>query len=106
MTKPNLVSEKAWQNTVRKAAEAMGWRVLTTWNSKHSPRGEPDLRMIRPPRVIFAELKSANGHISPDQEEVIYLLRDCPGVEVYVWWETDDWAKIQRILEGQIEWPK
>ena len=65
MTKPNLVSEKAWQNTVRKAAEALGWRVMTTWSSKHSPKGEPDLRMIRPPRVIFAELKSANGHQLP-----------------------------------------
>ena len=33
---------------------------------------------------------------------MIYLLRDCPGVEVYVWRETDDWAQIYRIIEWQL----
>ena len=54
-------SEKEFQQAVRDLAKLRGWMVWCTWNSLHGPAGEPDLRMVRPPRVIFAELKTEKG---------------------------------------------
>ena len=106
MTKRKLVLESQFQNSVREAAEAYGWKVMLTYRSKHSPRGEPDLRLVKPPRVIFAELKIEDAPVTPDQGYVIQLLSECPGVEVYVWRWPDDWERLYRTLEGQSEWPK
>jgi hypothetical protein len=91
-------TEKDFQAAVREYAELHGWTVFSTWNSRHSPNGEPDLRMVRPPRVIFAELKSAKGKLSAAQAHVIDLLRLCDGVETYIW-RPGEWPLIEGILE-------
>ena len=85
--------------SIREAAHLLGWRVWSTWNSKHSPPGEPDLRMIRPPpRVIFAEIKVGKDKLRRDQQDSIADLMMCPGVEVYVWRETDNFDAIVEVL--------
>ena len=91
------LKEKQFQAQVVKAARLYGWVALSTWNSKHSPAGEPDLRLIRPPRVVFAELKTENGRVTPAQREVMRLLSLCPGVEVYLW-RPSDWDEIVKVL--------
>lgn len=91
------ITEKAFQATVRAYAEAMGWTCWTTWKSFHSPAGEPDLRLIRQPRVLFVELKSAKGKLTDKQIEAMVLLQGCPGVEYY-WWKPTDWPEIERVL--------
>ena len=93
------ITEAAFQNNVREVAELFGWRVFTTWRSIHSPAGEPDLRLIRPPRVVFAELKSARGKLTESQRSAIALLTECPGIEVYVW-RPLDWDNLVEILRG------
>ena len=93
----NPISEKEFQATVREAAEALGWKVLVTYRSTRSPKGEPDLRLIRPPRLIFAELKSGKGVLSAEQKYVIKLLLQCQGVETYIWLP-QDWETIVSIL--------
>lgn len=98
MPDPTLVTETQFQATVRAYAEAKGWKVWTTWKSFHSPAGEVDLRMCRPPRVLFVELKSAKGKLTPMQAETQELLRQCPGVEYYLF-RPDDWPEIERVLE-------
>ena len=65
------MTEKDFQAAVRDYAQLRGWRVFCTWDSRHSPAGEPDLRMARPPRVVFAELKTATGKVSDTQEHVL-----------------------------------
>ena len=92
----NLVSHKDYLATIREAAELQGWRVWVTWNSKNSPKGEPDLRMVRPPRVIFAEIKVGKDKPTKDQQESMDELAECPGVEVYLWRETDDFDESQQ----------
>ena len=92
-----LVTEKAFAATVRAYAEALGWTVYWVWRSIHSPAGEPDLRLIRPPRVLFVELKSAKGKLTPAQEEARDLLMGCPGVEYYLW-RPQDWPEIEKAL--------
>ena len=83
------ITEKELQATVRELAEAYGWTLFCTWQSKHSPAGEPDLRMVRPPRFIFAELKTERGRISKEQAETLLLLQRCPPIEAYLWRPSD-----------------
>ena len=76
-------TEKQFSQTVVEYARLMGWTVFRTWSSIHSPYGEPDLRMVRPPRVVLAELKRDDGKVTPKQYEALELYRRCPGVETY-----------------------
>lgn len=59
--------------------------------------GFPDLNLARAPRVIYAELKSAKGRVSPKQQRWLDELKGCPGVEVYLW-RPADWQEIVRVL--------
>ena len=93
----DYVNEKEFSQAVVEYAEASHWLVFRTWSSIHSPAGEPDLRMVRPPRVIFAELKREKGKVSEKQQEALELLRQCPGVETYLW-RPSCWDEIERIL--------
>jgi hypothetical protein len=92
-----LVTEKQFSQQVVGIAHLLGWTVFRTWSSRHSPAGEPDLRLIRPPRVIFAELKREKGKATALQEEALDLLRQCPGVEVALW-RPSDWDNIVEVL--------
>ena len=91
------LSEKDFQQAVRDLAVLLGWTVWCTWDSRRSPAGEPDLRMVRPPRVIFAELKTEKGRLTQMQAEVGELLAGCPGVEYYLW-RPGDWDEIAGVL--------
>ena len=79
------MSEREFADQVVQLAVVFGWTVWRTWRSDHSPAGEPDLRMCRPPRYIAAELKTERGKLTPFQEQALELLRQCPGIEVFLW---------------------
>lgn len=90
-------------------ARLMGWRCYFTWNSKHSPAGYPDLTMVRPPRLVFAELKSEHGRVTAEQAawlqdlcqiaNVSVMHGDPPVHDVQVFiWRPSDWAEIEREL--------
>jgi len=91
------ISEKTFQAHVRELAEPLGWTALATWKSLHSPKGQPDLWLIRPPRFIAAELKKEGGQPSIDQATVLEQLSECPGVEAYLW-RPSDWDEIVEVL--------
>ena len=93
-----LVTERAFAATVREYATAKGWTCWLTWKSLHSPAGEPDLRLVRPPRFLLVELKSEKGKLTLAQLEARDLLQGCPGVEYYCW-RPSDWAEIEKVLE-------
>lgn len=78
------VTEAQVQAAVRDMAEILGWTVFLTWRSIHSPKGELDLRLIKPPRVLFIECKTEKGKLTLEQKRTYDLLRQCPGVEVYI----------------------
>ena len=63
MNAQEIITEKDFQTTVIDLARTYGWIVGFTHDSRKSEPGEPDLRMVRPPRVIFAELKTVKGQI-------------------------------------------
>lgn len=78
------ISEREFTTTIRDGASSLGWLRYHTWLAKHSTPGFPDEVLVRPPRLIFAELKSETGTLSVSQETWLDALRDC-GQEVYLW---------------------
>lgn len=92
----SIEPEKDFQEWVVAYARSRKWLVFSTWNSQHSPAGEPDLRLVRE-RVIWAELKSMKGKASPLQQEAIDRLRQS-GAEVYLW-RPSDREEIERVLQ-------
>ena len=73
MTDPRKISEKIFQDEVRKMALIHGWRYFHNWSAIHSPKGFPDCVMVNreQQRLIFAELKTQNGKLSADQKDWI-----------------------------------
>ena len=71
------ISEKQFEAQIKDLAKIYHWKYYHTWKSIHSPAGFPDIVMVKPPRLIFAELKSEKGKITPEQEEWLSLLRQC-----------------------------
>src|SRR5574340_48774 len=65
-------------------AQRTGWRCHHTRNSKagitQGDIGLPDLILVRPPQLIFAELKSERGRVTPGQRAWLDALRGCQGV--------------------------
>ena len=107
-----LITEKNFQATVIDLARTYGWIVGFTYDAKKSEPGEPDLRMVRPPRVIFAELKTVKGKLTKGrwnksgrwmtgQDEWQDALSSCPGVEYYLWRPDGLDGEIERILGGK-----
>jgi len=85
-----IVTERDLREWVRDLCNLFGWRFLFTWTSIHSPRGMLDLLLINKEqkRVIFAELKSEKGKMSPEQQQVFEELKAC-GQEVWLWRPAD-----------------
>lgn len=88
--------EHAFQTRVIGLAVFYGWQVyhppdnLPTRTArgrvvKQDVRpGFPDLTLVRPPELLFAELKTDSGRLSRDQIAWIAALEQC-GQEVHVW---------------------
>jgi hypothetical protein len=94
----SLISERDWQRQVTDAAELFGWqwahfrpaRTERGWRTPVSgPMGAgfPDLVLVRGERLVFAELKSQDGRLRPEQRDVIESLRSA--AECHVWRPSD-----------------
>lgn len=59
--------------------------------------GFPDLTLVRDRRLILAELKDERGAEGDEQQKWSALLRQVPGVEVYLW-RPRHWDEIRRAL--------
>jgi hypothetical protein len=90
-------TEAEFQKQVIQLAQLFRWEAYHPWLSVHSTRGWPDLALVRPPRLLLAELKSEKGEVSAAQQRWLDLLGQCTGVEVAVW-RPSQWEEIQKIL--------
>ena len=81
--KPPTVTEKDFTAAVRDLAKLFGWRWYHPFLSKWSEKGYPDVTLVRE-RIIFAELKTDTGKLTPSQEEWLAALKDA-SAETYVW---------------------
>lgn len=106
----NPADEHGFQTCVIDVAHLAGWRVAhfragRTADGWRTPvaadgAGWPDLVLVRPPRLIFAELKSATGKLSGRQQVWLDTLRLLPQAEVFVW-RPSDWDALVETLTGQ-----
>lgn len=96
----HLWAEKDLAAAVAELARLGGFARYHTYRSKRSPAGFPDEVLVKPPRVIFAELKTESGKPTRDQQAWLDKLRECPAVEVYVW-RPSDLDDIALILTGK-----
>ena len=72
------------------------WRTPTSYDG----HGSPDLTLVRPPRIVFAELKSHTGKPTDRQLEWLDVLRLLPGAEVHLW-SPADWDELVEVLTGR-----
>jgi hypothetical protein len=89
LASPPALRESDFQRQVLDLARIFRWRAYHPMLSKWSERGFPDLTLIRPPRVVFAELKREKGKSTIHQDEWGALLAACPGVEYFLWRPSD-----------------
>lgn len=102
-------SERGFQDAVVSLARMKGWmvahfrpartkdgRILTPVG--YDGAGFPDLVLVGNGRVIFAELKTDTGRLSPRQKRWLEALEDAK-VETAVW-RPRDWQEIVRVLSG------
>lgn len=85
------MTERELQRNVIDLAVWLGFNlVYHTWSSIHSPSGFPDLCLCRPSdsTIIFIELKSERGKVTPSQDAWIRGLKEC-GQTVYIFRPAD-----------------
>jgi|TARA_R110000824_G_scaffold248337_1_gene437455 hypothetical protein len=87
-----IVDERSWQNTILELADLKGWYVYHNPDSRRSAPGFPDLCLIRPPRLVFVEVKRETGSLTKKQKDVLSMLTACD-VENYVA-RPSDWQQL------------
>ncbi len=91
-----LTSESHYTRQIVELATLRGWRVVHFLPARYAQsdsfathfighKGFPDLIMVRPPRIIVAELKMPSGRIHAEQEAWLKAFAGCPCVETYIW---------------------
>jgi VRR-NUC domain len=100
------VSERDFQKTVTDALTLFGWRwchfrparTQRGWRTALSGApGFPDLVAVRGDRVLFAELKAANGKLRDEQQSWLSALGATGAVEVHCW-RPSDWPFLERVI--------
>lgn len=93
-----VVTEADLREQIRTLCDLFRWKMYFSWTSIHSPKGMLDLLLTNreKKRVIFAELKTEKGKLTPEQQETFDDLEEC-GAEVYVWRPVDI-ESIARLL--------
>lgn len=93
-------SEATFQNKVESFALKHGWLYYHPFDSRKSRKGFPDTTLCHPGRrlTIYAELKSVDGRVSPDQRVWLEGLAQA-GEYVYLWYPRH-WPLAQDILSG------
>ena len=89
--------EQTFQREVQEFARANEWIDWHVLRSKGMRAGFPDLVLLRPPELIWVELKAPNGKVTTAQKEMHDMLRAC-GQTIYVW-KPEDWDEIIEVLK-------
>ncbi len=102
------MTEQSFTTELLKWAKTYGWRSFHVRNSGHAgmtavqgDRGFPDLVLVKPPRLIVAELKVQKagtklGEPKPEQQRWLDALR-IVGAETFVW-RPENWSEILAVL--------
>ena len=99
------LTEKQFQSMVVGLARQLSWRVFHPYDSRRSVPGYPDLTLCHAEHgVIWAELKTEKGRVSPAQQEWLDHLTSAGQTAVI--WRPRHWADrtIQEALNPGA-WP-
>lgn len=92
--------ERVFQAAVKAYAINRGWIVWETRDSRRSPSGDVDLRMlrVRDRRHVWAELKTdrRDSRLSPSQQWTLLGLRNA-GFEAYCWRPSEVAEIVERL---------
>jgi len=105
------MTERAFMRRVLRFAKAHGWKAFHpaparfghAWRTPYAGNGQgfPDLVLVRPPQVLFVEVKCGGRTPTPAQREWLSALGQCTAVHACVWRESDwDAGVIQKILQA------
>lgn len=94
------VSEKAWLQRVRALARTHGWLTYHPLQSQGSEPGWVDLVCLKPPVLVLAELKTAQGRLTPHQRQWLESLRQVTTVSTHLW-RPDDVEAITQLLRSR-----
>lgn len=105
------MTERELLDAIVELARAFGWLVhhdrpaqnrRGRWSTPiQGDPGFPDLVLVRPPRVVFCELKSLRGELTPAQSWWLETLAQCSRVETFLW-TPRDWLDgvVEHVLRG------
>lgn len=93
---PDDLTEAVFQRRIRTLCTLLGVRVYHTHDSRRSDPGFPDLVILGPAGVVFAELKTNRGRVRPEQREWLDDLTRA-GLAAYLW-RPADWLHINEVL--------
>jgi hypothetical protein len=98
---PPPYSEQEFMRDVMAEAQRWGWATFHPHISRWSTSGWPDIVAVRPPRLLFVELKAGRNPLSALQQRWLKLLGDCPQVETYVWRPADMRTIVEILSRGK-----
>ena len=89
---PTIETEATFQAQVVELFRTCGWSSYHTYDARRSNPGYPDLTLWHPRRgIIWLELKSRTGRVSPEQQRMIDELNVAAGREVAWIVRPSDW---------------
>jgi len=94
------VSEREFLRQVIEAAQALGFLVYHTHDSRRSQPGFPDLVMVRGYRLVALELKVGRRKPTPEQLLWLHALREVWQVDA-TWAKPEDWDSIMELLKRE-----
>jgi hypothetical protein len=95
--KQHELLEDQWQGQVKDLALACGWKYYHTRDSRRSDVGFPDTILVRPPRLIVAELKREGKMPTLEQYEWLRVFAMIESVESY-WWTPNQLEEVKEVL--------
>lgn len=98
-TLDRAVTEAEFSAAVARYARLRGFVGYHAHDSRRSEAGFPDWVFVRPPRLVFAELKTERGRATPEQLGWIDRLNaagdECVTAHL---WRASDWPEIEQVL--------
>lgn len=91
------ITEKEFGEWLEDLCRVCHWTYYHPRLSIYSVQGWPDYALVRPPRLVLAELKTEKGKVSHHQVAWLERLEQVPGVEVYLW-RPSHRDEIERVL--------
>lgn len=101
------MSEDELQAAIIGLAPALGYLCFHVYDSRRSNPGFPDLVMVGPHRLIFAELKDEKNKATLDQQDWLARLgaieQKSEGLVVARLWRPSQWlsGEVEEVLRGR-----